>query len=228
MNTSQVELPAWVQETTSLAFKKISQCELLISIYEGDLASLKYLVWLFWPFVDKFPSAINTGCRAAIKQLGHQGSTFRQMALGFHKTPYDLQKEYLGDESQHREYWLRMGEKLNLTLAPDSKSTTNVERLSETVRDKSDLVRLCYRFVGVEVVAEQFTEYLMGSAKFRSYLPGDSLNWFHAHRHHPEALHTRIGLGFASKLSGDQVDESQAQQHILGVVDTFIRAAQVV
>jgi hypothetical protein len=225
MNSSvQPRLPNWMLEVNEVAYFKMSQCELLRLIYRGDFTSLRHLIWLFWPFVDKFPRDINLGCKSIIRRLGQKGNSFRQLALSFHKTPHDLKNEYAGDESKHREYWLRMGERLNLSLHPNDTSTHEVCMLSQAVRDKDDLVRLCYRFIGVEVAAEQLTEYLMGSEKFRSHLPGNSIEWFNVHRHHPDAFHTLIGLKFAQELSEDEIDEQKAQQEILAMVDMFTSA----
>ncbi len=225
MESSTLPLPAWMLEVDQAAYSKMKACRFLHLVHGGDLEALRYLVWLFWPIVDRFPRDINNACRAVIKHLGRGNSGFRTMALSFHKTPHDLIREYAGDESEHRQYWLAMGQHLKVSLQPNDTSTEDVKQISEALKDRTDLARLCYRLIGVEVVAEQLTAYLMESELFKAHLPGNSLDWFSVHQPHPDAFHTVVGLKLAEEVSGGAIDANIAQSGILETVDMFTAAS---
>lgn len=223
-------LPLWLQQINSEVYTTFSEHQFFNLIHQGDSRALQEFVKLYWPVVDAFPSTINSGCRVIIRALGRDNKTFRELATIFHKTPVDLIREYSGDESNHREYWVSMAESLGLDLTLNDWAIPEIKEITTLCKTRDDLSKLCYYLIAVEISAEQISKYFLTSPSIKNLLPGQSINWFTVHNTDDDHLHTLIALSFAQELaqrSGQGIDETTAKEYIFQIIDRFVLAGHL-
>jgi len=222
-------LPEWVWHIKEEVKNKVRSSIAAQECREGNIPTLRQLLIVFWPFVDKFPKIIRRGCA---KFLKHEFITNPEKAGDLLSLLFLADKTLMlieRDEAEHRELWIKAAEAAGLTYHHlEQPPTPLVKDLITEVETWTDTAAMFLRFTAVEIMAEVASEHFLESERFRKALGTKGLEWFLAHTKHGDESHESLTYRLAFAFHENGITKEKANALIQPVIDLAVEAAESV
>lgn len=162
------------------ARRTVENSSLIKAAHGGSLPAAKALHVGFWPFVDQFPEAIDTGSRSLprrelVSRFGRAAfvNMLRDASAGL--------RDMMNEEGDHRAHWLKDAENIGLSIL--TMDIVEAEGVVDLVASAytGDPVRFFATLAGTEYIAEELSDFLTSSEMFQGLFARGMWAWGSAH-----------------------------------------------
>jgi hypothetical protein len=203
------------------AHRVVSDSSLIREAGRGDESAAAALMIGFWPFVRDFERAIDQQSlprRPLAEKFGAE--RLRQIFIGLASAVREMKRE----EGSHAMHWRKDATCLGLGDLGDHR-VSGIRALLESAYTK-DLPRFFAMLAGTELVAEELSRYLVGSAAFTRLFSRRRWMWGEVHLapHEDGPSHLEIDLDLARAYAAS-TGASEIMGMVVETIDLFGHAA---
>lgn len=218
-------LPDWIQGIKNEVEEKVSHCRITSACKTGNPKFIKEFLICYWRFVDIFPEIIFRGSFRLLRREFLENLSMEKVK-DFIIIGADVLNEIRGDETSHRELWLKTAEALGLSYQDLQRPPyEEVLAIGEYVGENIGPYIMFLRFVAVEMVAEAISKLLLESVQFKDSVGRFGQEWFEVHVTHEMGMtHEELAFHLAFAFYPGEITKSGVNSVIQPVVDLFVKA----
>ncbi|MEK7532048.1 MAG: hypothetical protein AAB579_00370 [Patescibacteria group bacterium] len=215
-------IPSWAGAVKAIVRQMVGECELVRHCRAGDDAVLMQFMLQYYPFVQVFPECIAGGQRQFRKELIPVIRRLDETSAGMFRQVY---RSIRDEEREHHDLWVKDSKTLEIMQSDLEREETQplISKIIElTSAGAGGPVTWLVRLVGVEMIAQVFSELCREDQRFRDAI---GQCWFLAHVGHESddsLTHEQCLFAFASAACGKAMRRETAEAVIVSLTRLFI------